>query len=142
MPTYVYAVLDDAGQDTGQRFEDFAPMSAPALEHEPGTGRPCRRVPVVPHIVGNNLEIIDWQMGAPPGDAQDIARDQTPSCTTFTGHGAAVYSSARQADRVRREFDQSHEIARKTAAEQAERQRDQARRGVEPATQTGTTAGA
>ncbi len=52
MPTYVYEILDRAGQPTGEVFEVVQSMKEPALEAEPTTGRPCRRAIVAPNIAG------------------------------------------------------------------------------------------
>ncbi len=53
MPTYVYEILDDQGEGTGETFEIVQPISADALKKHPETGRPVRRVPQAPSIAGN-----------------------------------------------------------------------------------------
>ncbi len=53
MPTYVYEILDDEGNGTGETFEYVQPMSAKALTKDPKTGRPVRRVPQAPAIAGS-----------------------------------------------------------------------------------------
>lgn len=52
MPTYVYEVLDEAGEGTGEHFEFVQGMRESALKKCPKTGRPVRRVPQAPNIAG------------------------------------------------------------------------------------------
>lgn len=53
MPTYVYEILDEKGNGTGQAFEHVAPMSSDPLTHHPETGAPVRRVPQMFNVAGN-----------------------------------------------------------------------------------------
>ncbi len=53
MPTYVYEILDDDGNGTGETFEIVQSMRARALTKDPKTGRPVRRVPQAPAIAGS-----------------------------------------------------------------------------------------
>ncbi|MBA4028430.1 MAG: FmdB family transcriptional regulator [Planctomyces sp.] len=57
MPTYVYQVLDDLGQPTGETFEIVQPMKDPHLTKHPQTGKPVRRAIVAPTIAGNWSDI-------------------------------------------------------------------------------------
>jgi len=52
MPTYVYEILDDRGEGTGEWFEYVQPMREDALTEHPETGAPVRRVPQAPNIAG------------------------------------------------------------------------------------------
>ncbi|RMH13113.1 MAG: FmdB family transcriptional regulator [Planctomycetota bacterium] len=52
MPTYVYEVLDDSGEGTGEFFELVQPITDEALTTHPETGRPVRRVPQAFNIAG------------------------------------------------------------------------------------------
>jgi hypothetical protein len=52
MPTYVYEFLDDKAAGTGEYVEIVQRMSEDALEVDPESGRPIRRVPALPNIAG------------------------------------------------------------------------------------------
>ncbi len=52
MPTYVYQVLDKAGEGTNEHFEVVQTMSDKPLTKHPEDGRPVRRVPCAPTILG------------------------------------------------------------------------------------------
>lgn len=52
MPTYVYEILNDKGDPTGETFELVQSMKDAALTKEPKTGRPVRRAIVAPNIAG------------------------------------------------------------------------------------------
>jgi hypothetical protein len=52
MPTYVYEVLDNKGEPTGETFEIVQSMKDDALTTQPGTGAPVRRAIVAPAIAG------------------------------------------------------------------------------------------
>jgi hypothetical protein len=52
MPTYIYEVLDKDGTGTGEHFECVQMMSENALTKHPEDGRPVRRVPAMPTILG------------------------------------------------------------------------------------------
>ncbi len=53
MPTYVYEVLTAPdGDGTGEFFEVEQPMKDDALTKHPEDGRPVRRVPAAPTILG------------------------------------------------------------------------------------------
>ena len=52
MPTYVYEIVDESGEGTGETFEWVQSMSAAPLTEHPETGRPVRRVPQAPMIAG------------------------------------------------------------------------------------------
>ena len=52
MPTYVYHVLDNRGEPTGETFEHVQSMREPALTRHPDTGAPVRRAIVAPAIAG------------------------------------------------------------------------------------------
>lgn len=52
MPTYVYEVLDKDGEGTNEHFEVVQPMSDKPLTKHPADGRPVRRVPTAPTILG------------------------------------------------------------------------------------------
>ncbi|MCL4221542.1 MAG: hypothetical protein KJZ65_09230 [Phycisphaerales bacterium] len=52
MPTYVYEVLDDKGEGTGEFFEVVQSIKDDALTKHPETGRPVRRVPQAFNIAG------------------------------------------------------------------------------------------
>lgn len=52
MPTYVYEVLNDKGEGTGDCFEVVQPMKDAPLTSHPETGAPVRRVPQAPNIAG------------------------------------------------------------------------------------------
>ena len=51
MPTYVYEVLDEAGQPV-ERFEVVQKMADEPLTVHPETGQPVRRVFVPFHVAG------------------------------------------------------------------------------------------
>ncbi len=51
MPTYVYEEILPDGE-SGERFEIVQSMKEEPLTVHPTTGRPVRRVPVVPYISG------------------------------------------------------------------------------------------
>jgi hypothetical protein len=51
MPTYVYEILDDKGQPTGETFEYIQSIKADALTSEPNTNRPVRRAIVSPNFI-------------------------------------------------------------------------------------------
>jgi len=53
MPTYVYEILDDEGDGTGELFEVVQGMREEPLTEHPKTGRPVRRVPQAPAIAGS-----------------------------------------------------------------------------------------
>lgn len=57
MPTYVYELLDEKGEGTGERFEYVAPMSAPDLTKHPETGQACRKVPAAFAVAGDWSDI-------------------------------------------------------------------------------------
>ncbi|MGE3777766.1 MAG: FmdB family transcriptional regulator [Pirellulaceae bacterium] len=52
MPTYVYEVLDDQGQATGDRFEVVQAMTDDPLTVHPESGQPVRRAFVPFRIAG------------------------------------------------------------------------------------------
>ncbi|MEN0021083.1 MAG: FmdB family transcriptional regulator [Planctomycetota bacterium] len=52
MPTYVYEVLDEQGNGTGECFEVVQRMSEDALTKHPESGKPVRRIPQAPTIPG------------------------------------------------------------------------------------------
>lgn len=52
MPTYVYEVLDDKGEGTGEFFEIVQSIKDDALTNHPESGRPVRRVPQAFNIAG------------------------------------------------------------------------------------------
>lgn len=52
MPTYVYEVLDDKGEGTGDFFEVVQSIKDDALTRHPESGRPVRRVPQAFNIAG------------------------------------------------------------------------------------------
>lgn len=52
MPTYVYEVLDDKGEGTGEFFEVVQSIKDDALTRHPESGRPVRRVPQAFNIAG------------------------------------------------------------------------------------------
>lgn len=52
MPTYVYEVLDDKGEGTGEFFEAVQSIKDDALDKHPETGKPVRRVPQAFNIAG------------------------------------------------------------------------------------------
>jgi len=52
MPTYVYEVLDNEGNGTGEFFEVVQAMREEPLAKHPETGKPVRRVPQAPMIAG------------------------------------------------------------------------------------------
>lgn len=52
MPTYVYEVLDEKGEGTGEFFEVVQPITDEALTRHPESGRPVRRVPQAFNIAG------------------------------------------------------------------------------------------
>lgn len=52
MPTYVYEILDKQGKPTGETFEIVQSMKEDTLTKQPGTGKPCRRAIVAPHVAG------------------------------------------------------------------------------------------
>jgi hypothetical protein len=52
MPTYVYELLDAAGQAIGERFEVVQSMTEEPLTQHPETGQPVRRVFVPFRIAG------------------------------------------------------------------------------------------
>lgn len=57
MPTYLYEILDKAEQPTGETFEIVQMMKDAPLTKQPGTGKPCRRAIVAPHIAGKWSDI-------------------------------------------------------------------------------------
>ncbi|MDX9911638.1 MAG: hypothetical protein RBS39_07400 [Phycisphaerales bacterium] len=52
MPTYVYEILNKAGEGTGKTFELVQSMKDAPLTKHPDTGEPVRRVPQAPTIAG------------------------------------------------------------------------------------------
>ncbi|KAA0213748.1 MAG: FmdB family transcriptional regulator [Leptolyngbya sp. PLA3] len=52
MPTYVYEVLDNKGEGTGEFFEAVQSIKDDALTRHPETGKPVRRVPQAFNIAG------------------------------------------------------------------------------------------
>lgn len=54
MPTYVYEVLDEAGEPTGDRFELVEAMSDDPITEHPETGQPVRRMFVPFHVAGKH----------------------------------------------------------------------------------------
>lgn len=50
MPTYVYEILDDKGQPTGEVFEVVQSIKDAPLKKHPETGRPVRRAIVAPTL--------------------------------------------------------------------------------------------
>jgi predicted nucleic acid-binding Zn ribbon protein len=54
MPTYVYEILDHAGQGTGERFEVVQGMDEDPLTEHPETRQPVRRVFVPFRIAGKS----------------------------------------------------------------------------------------
>ena len=57
MPTYVYEVLDAAGEGTGEYFELVQPMSEDPITKHPESGAPVRRVPQMPSIAGGMSDL-------------------------------------------------------------------------------------
>jgi len=51
MPTYVYEIIRDDGEE-GEQFEVYQRMSDEPLTRHPETGQPVRRVFQPPHITG------------------------------------------------------------------------------------------
>lgn len=52
MPTYIYEVLDQEGNGTGEHFECVQMMRDKPLTKHPEDSRPVRRVPAMPTILG------------------------------------------------------------------------------------------
>lgn len=52
MPTYLYEILNKAGEPTGETFEIVQSMKDDTLTKHPETGKPCRRAIVAPAIAG------------------------------------------------------------------------------------------
>jgi hypothetical protein len=50
MPTYVYEILSDGGEPTGETFEITQSIKDAALTSDPQTGRPVRRAIVAPTL--------------------------------------------------------------------------------------------
>ncbi|MCA3006300.1 MAG: zinc ribbon domain-containing protein [Planctomycetaceae bacterium] len=57
MPTYVYELLDKAGNPTGETFEIVHSIKDEPLSKHPTTGKPCRRAIVAPAIAGKWSDI-------------------------------------------------------------------------------------
>jgi len=57
MPTYVYELLDEAGEGTGECFELVQSITDEPLTEHPETGRPVRRVPQAPSIAGEMSDL-------------------------------------------------------------------------------------
>jgi predicted nucleic acid-binding Zn ribbon protein len=52
MPTYVYEVIDENDEGTGEFFECVQPITDDALTEHPESGKPVRRVPQAVNIAG------------------------------------------------------------------------------------------
>ncbi len=52
MPIYVYELLDDAGDPTGDTFEIHQSMKDDALKKHPETGQKVRRAVTLPNVAG------------------------------------------------------------------------------------------
>lgn len=57
MPTYVYEVINDKGEGTGEFFEVVQSIKEEALARHPETGKPVRRVPQAFNIAGKWSDI-------------------------------------------------------------------------------------
>jgi len=59
LPIYVYDILDDEDEPTGEKFEIMQSIKADALTEHPETGKPVRRAIQIPNVQHNG-PAWDW----------------------------------------------------------------------------------
>jgi len=86
MPTYVYEIFDPKNPDTEgtDRFEIVQRMSDSPLTKHPETGKPVRRVILVPHVAG------EWSDSASKSKLSDKNLDRL-GFTKYTRAGGGTF---------------------------------------------------